>query len=160
MESARWLNDEEQATWRSFMLAEQLIWEQIDRQLQQDAGMPHAYYSILVALSETPDRRLRMTELARRLHYSPSRLAHAIRNLENEGWILRENCPQDKRGYFANLTELGMKVLVEAAPGHVGEVRRLIFDQLNDDEVRQLGAILEKVAAGIEISPENRPAAK
>ena len=78
MGKQQWLNDEEQATWRSLMLTTMLLEEALDRQLQRDAGIPHAYYAILVTLSETPDRALRMSELAERMHYSQSRLTHAV----------------------------------------------------------------------------------
>ena len=85
-DTTRWLDDDEQRTWRSFMLATQLIDEDLDRQLQRDADMPHAYYGILVALSEATDNTLRMSDLARHLRYSQSRMTHAISSMERSGW--------------------------------------------------------------------------
>ena len=78
MDDTRWLDDQEQQTWRSFLAANRLFFEHIERQLQQDAGLPHAYFEILVRLSEAPDRRLRMSELATNSMSSRSRLSHAI----------------------------------------------------------------------------------
>ena len=97
------LSPEEQATWRAFLLTSQLLDEALDRQLQRDAGMPHAYYAILVTLSEAPAATLRMSELAAVLRYSQSRMTHAVRSLEGSGWVRREQCPDDRRGQLAVL---------------------------------------------------------
>lgn len=64
MDDTRWLSADEQRTWRSFLTASRLLWDRVERQLQQEAGLPHAYYEILVRLSEAPDRTLRMSQLA------------------------------------------------------------------------------------------------
>src|SRR5215210_5294661 len=125
--ATRWLDAEEQRTWRAFLGATQLLFEQLDRELQRDAGMPHAYYEILVRLSEAPGRVLRMSELADRSGSSRSRLSHAVSRLEDLGWVRREECPTDRRGLLAVLTDEGAAVLAAAAPGHVEAVRRQLF---------------------------------
>jgi DNA-binding MarR family transcriptional regulator len=117
--------------------------ETLDRELQRDAGMPHAYYEILVRLSETPDRRLRMSDLAEATGSSRSRLSHAAVRLEAAGWIRREDCPTDRRGQVAVLTDSGFATLAAAAPGHVTGVRRHLFDALNPAQVDQLRRISE-----------------
>lgn len=141
----RWLDDDEQRAWRSFMAASQLLFDQLDRELQRDAEMPHTYYEILVVLSESPERRLRMSELATHTLSSRSRLSHAISRLEEAGWVERHDCPTDRRGQLAALTEAGMSALRSAAPGHVEGVRTHLFDQLTPEQVRQLHAIGEAV---------------
>ncbi|WP_344831693.1 helix-turn-helix domain-containing protein [Nonomuraea dietziae] len=88
----RWLDDDEQRTWRNYLAVTQLVQEALDRQLQREAGMPHTYYMILVALSEAPGRSMRMHELARRAQSSQSRLSHAIARLEERGWVCRNPC--------------------------------------------------------------------
>ena len=130
MAAPRWLSDAQQRTWRAFLEATQRLDEQLDRELQRDAGMPLAYYTILAMLSEAPDRTLRMSELAELTWQSRSRLSHAVDRLEHSGWVQRIKCPSDKRGAFAVLTDAGFAVLAEAAPGHVASVRRHLFDQL------------------------------
>src|SRR3954469_21006049 len=109
MTETRWLDPDEQRTWRAFLGATQLLFDQLDRELQRDAGMPHAYYEILVVLSEAPDRSLRMSELATRTRSSRSRLSHAVAKLEDAGWVQRRDSPGDKRGQLAELTERGFK---------------------------------------------------
>ncbi|HVW44408.1 MAG TPA: MarR family transcriptional regulator [Amycolatopsis sp.] len=113
----------------------------MDQQLQRDADMPHGYYEILVRRSEADGRQLRMSELADRTSSSRSRLSHAVARLEERGWIVREDCPTDRRGQVARLTDAGFAVLADAAPGHVGEVRRLLFDRLTAEQVQQLDTI-------------------
>ncbi|WP_084956236.1 MarR family transcriptional regulator [Thermoactinospora rubra] len=137
----RWLSADEQRTWRNFLAATQLIDEALDRQLQRDAGMPHTYYMILVALSEAPGRSMRMSELASRAQSSQSRLSHAVARLEERGWVRRERCPSDRRGNVAVLTGEGFRALAEAAPGHVEQVRRSLFDALTPEQVRALDEI-------------------
>ncbi|MDO3700319.1 MarR family transcriptional regulator [Micromonospora sp. C28SCA-DRY-2] len=142
----RWLDPDEQRTWRAFLTASRALMETLDRELQRDAGMPHAYYEILVRLSEAPGRRLRMSELAEASGASRSRLSHAVSRMEAAGWLRREECPTDRRGQIALLTEAGYATLAAAAPGHVEGVRRHLFDALTPAQVDQLRRISETLA--------------
>ncbi|MBB5889725.1 MarR family winged helix-turn-helix transcriptional regulator [Kutzneria kofuensis] len=145
MSEPRWLSDSEQWAWRAYTSATKLVNERLDRQLQRDSGMPTTYYEILVALSESPDRELRMSELAEFTKSSRSRLSHAIARLEENGWVTRRSCATDKRGAFAVLTEDGMAAVKAAAPGHVNEVRSVLFEGLTPEQVHQLGLISEAI---------------
>src|SRR5690242_4821968 len=111
MAEPRWLDDDEQRTWRAFFAATQLFFDRLDRELQRDAGLPHAYYEILVWLSEAPDRSLRMSDLARRTRSSRSRLSHAVARLEERGLVTRRGCDTDRRGQIAALTDDGTAAL-------------------------------------------------
>lgn len=139
MTDTRWLDPTQQRTWRSFLAAERLMFDRIQRQLQQ-AGLPHTYYEILVRLSEAPQRALRMSQLAESSLSSRSRLSHAVARMEESGWIRRIPSPDDRRGSIAVLTEAGMAKLVEVAPAHVEEVRTVLFDLLDE---RQQAALRE-----------------
>ncbi|MFF9816502.1 MarR family winged helix-turn-helix transcriptional regulator [Streptomyces sp. NPDC014006] len=149
-EPPRWLSTEEQRVWRAYLHATTLLEDHLDRQLQRDAGMPHIYYGLLVGLAEAPRRRLRMTELAMQAKITRSRLSHAIARLEKNGWVRREECPSDKRGQFAVLTDDGLKVLERTAPGHVAAVRQALFDRLSPAQQKALGEIMEIVAEGLQ----------
>lgn len=105
--------------------------------------MPLAYYEILVKLSEAPGRRLRMSQLAEATAASKSRASHAVARLEERGWVRREECPTDRRGQIASLTEEGFAVLDDAAPGHVEQVRKSLFDALSPEQVQHLREICE-----------------
>lgn len=143
----RWLTEDEQSAWRAFLAMQKLIRERLERQLQQDAGMPMTYYIILAMLSEAPERTLRMTELAAMAGTSQSQLSHAATRLEESGWIERRRCLDDKRGYLAELTDDGMEVLTRAAPSHVGSVRSVLFDAITAAQVDQLRTISGAVLA-------------
>ncbi|MGK5518080.1 MarR family winged helix-turn-helix transcriptional regulator [Micromonospora sp. URMC 107] len=143
----RWLDPDEQRTWRAYLTASRALMEALDRELQRDAGMPHAYYEILVRLSEAPQRQLRMSDLAEATGSSRSRLSHAAARLEAAGWVRREECPTDRRGQIAVLTDEGFATLAAAAPGHVEGVRRHLFDALSPAQVDQLRRISETLAA-------------
>jgi DNA-binding MarR family transcriptional regulator len=145
----RWLSVEEQETWRAFVGTCHAFFADIDAQLQRDSGMPLAYYEILVRLSEAPDHTLRMSRLADAAASSKSRISHAVARLEERGWIRRRDCPTDRRGQLAELTDEGYAVLVAAAPGHVEQVRRTLFDPLTPEQVRQLHAITGSILAAV-----------
>jgi DNA-binding MarR family transcriptional regulator len=143
----RWLTAEEQCTWRNFVTAWGALLAAVDSQLQRDSGMPLAYYEILVRLSEAPDRALRMTQLAEASSSSKSRLSHAVARLEERGWVRRMDCPTDRRGQLAQLTEEGFAALSAAAPGHVEQVRRSLFDSLTPEQLGQLAEISSALLA-------------
>ncbi len=149
MTSTRWLNESEQQTWRAYLESTRLLFEALDRDLQRDAGIPHTYYEILVRLSEAPDRSLRMSQLAENTRSSRSRLSHAVDRLEERGWIARSECPTDRRGQVAVLTDAGFQALAAAAPGHVSAVRDFMFDQLTEEQVSQLAAISAAIIKGL-----------
>ena len=153
MGETRWLDPEEQQTWRSFLTASRLLFDRIERQLQTGAGLPHAYYEILVRLSEAPGRTLRMSQLATSSLSSRSRLSHAVSRLEEAGWVQRIPCASDRRGQLAELTDAGMARLETAAPGHVEEVRSLLFDRLTRDQQTALREISDALAAHLSDTP-------
>lgn len=142
-----WLDDTQQRSWRAYLQASNTLWDTLDRQLQRDSGINHAYYEILVTLSESPDHQLRMSELADHLLSSRSRLSHAVARLEERGWVERVACPTDRRGQLAQLTPTGFTALVEAAPAHVAAVRATLVDALTPEQLEQLRTISEAISA-------------
>jgi DNA-binding MarR family transcriptional regulator len=148
----RWLSADEQCAWRAYLEASQRLFEQLDRELDREVGMPLAYYQILAMLSEVPGHTLRMSDLAAQTWSSRSRLSHAVDRLEEKGWVERLSCPSDKRGAYAVLTDAGQRVLEAAAPSHVSSVRRLVFDQLTPEDLDALGRLSRKIADRIAAS--------
>jgi DNA-binding MarR family transcriptional regulator len=146
----RWLSEDEQQAWRGFLNACRRLFPEMDAHLQHVAGIPHAYYEILVRLSEAPGRELRMTQLADASTSSKSRLSHAVARLEGRGWVERLACETDRRGQIARLTDAGFAALDAAAHHHVEQVRRMVFDQLTPAQVGQLAAISAAIEAGVE----------
>ncbi|WP_211335269.1 MarR family winged helix-turn-helix transcriptional regulator [Lentzea flaviverrucosa] len=141
----RWLTSAEMDAWLNVTQVLMLLPTALDRQLRDDAGLPHAHYRVLTMLSAERDGSMRMTQLARRAGTTTTRLSHAVSVLEERGWVERSACPTDKRGQVARLTDEGWNFLRSAAPGHVAEVRRLVFDHLTDDDVARLREITAKL---------------
>jgi DNA-binding MarR family transcriptional regulator len=139
----RWLDAEEQKAWRAWLYSSLLLQDRLDRELTHETGISHAYYEILVALSETPGRMMRMSELADRCLSSRSRLSHAVSRLEERGWVRRQVCAEDGRGQLAVLTDEGFAALEAAAPIHVESVRTHLFDQLSPQQVAAMRDIGE-----------------
>jgi DNA-binding MarR family transcriptional regulator len=145
----RWLDEEQQRTWRAWLAVSELVPRALDTQLQRDAGLSHAAYVVLAMLSEAPGRSRRMSDLARRANQSQSRLSHTVARLEDRGWVRRERSADDGRGNLAVLTDAGWDVVRTVAPGHVDAVRAAMFAPLTAEQTRVLGdamqAILEQL---------------
>lgn len=135
MTVVRWLDAPEQAMWRAYLESTRLLFRSLDRQLTRDAGISLADYEILVLLSEAPDRRVRMREIADAMSTTRGGVTRAVNRLVDAGWVRRVECPDDGRGSLAELTEAGAAKLADAAPGHVTSVRRDLFDLLDPADV-------------------------
>ena len=157
-ERVHWLDETEMRAWLGLVQTLHLLPLALDRQLQSEAGIPHAYYMVLAILSDSPDRSLRMSRLAAQTATSMSRLSHSVARLEERGWVERRACAQDGRGAWAVLTDAGLAALAEAAPGHVGEVRRRVFDRLSREQVEALADIATSLADGLreDVTPTTR----
>jgi DNA-binding MarR family transcriptional regulator len=142
-DEARWLSEDEQLAWRAWLFSSLLLHDRLDRDLIRETGIPHAYYEILVQLSETPGHSLRMSELAERCLSSRSRLSHAVARLEERGWVRRQVCAEDGRGQLAVLTDEGFAALEGAAPVHVESVRTHLLDQLSPEQIAAMRDIGE-----------------
>ena len=141
----RWLDEEQQRTWRALLAVCELVPRALDTQLQRDAGISHAAYVVLAMLSEAPGRSRRMSDLARRANQSQSRLSHTVARLEDRGWVRRERSADDGRGNLAVLTDAGWDVVRSVAPGHVDAVREAMFDPLTAEQTQALGEILQAI---------------
>lgn len=143
--SPRWLNPAEMKAWRRYIVASRRLLEALDGDLLRHE-LSMADYEILAQLSDAPERRMRMSELAEVAMLSRSRLSHRMKVMEKAGWVKREACPIDKRGYFAVMTAKGWKAIVTAAPDHVESVRARFVDHLSKGDQVALAEIFERVS--------------
>jgi DNA-binding MarR family transcriptional regulator len=141
----RWLDPEETQAWRALAVTMARLPAALDAQLRRDAGISHFEYSALALLSEAPGRTLRMSALATQAGSSLPRLSQVIARLEQRGWVHRTPDPADGRYTLATLTDQGQAKVTQAAPGHVEEVRRLVFDPLTKTQSRQLREIGQRI---------------
>jgi DNA-binding MarR family transcriptional regulator len=148
----KWLTPSEMQAWRRYIVASRRLLEALDSDLQaHDLSMPD--YEILAQLSDAPDRRMRMSELADVAMLSRSRLSHRMKVMEKAGWVRREACPVDKRGFFAVMTPKGWKAIVAAAPDHVHSVRGRFVDHLSKEDQKVLVEIFSRVEDGLRTNP-------
>ncbi|MFC4054711.1 MarR family winged helix-turn-helix transcriptional regulator [Actinomadura syzygii] len=139
MSEPRWLDATQQRDWRAYVDGSVRLTEIMDRDLKTKHGLSVSEYEILVRLSEAPERRLRMAELAENASQSRSRLSHTCSRLESKGLVKRDSCPNDKRGVYAHLTDEGFAALDRAARDHVETVRNFFIDVIEPDDLAAIG---------------------
>jgi DNA-binding MarR family transcriptional regulator len=137
----RWLDDAEQAAWRAYLDGTRMLFQALDRQLTSESDLSLTDYELLVRLSEAPDGRLRMRDLADATLSTRSGVTRAVTRAEKAGWVQRVECEDDRRGMNAELTELGRQKLADSAPGHVEAVRGHLLDLLTPEQLGQLTEI-------------------
>jgi DNA-binding MarR family transcriptional regulator len=142
---SRWLTEEEQRAWRGLLRMTSQLNARANRLLQEEYGISLADYEVLVALSEAPEGRLRVFEVADALAWEQSRVSHQLARMARRGLITREGCATDARGAFAVLTTVGRGAIERAAPAHVEQVRQLVFDELSHEQVSALTEITTRV---------------
>ena len=125
----------------------------LQRELQDDAGLSTQDYEVLVHLTDNPEGRMRVTDLARLMQWERSRVSHHVTRMERRRLVQRVECAEDGRGAFVVITLQGRAAIEQAAPGHVNTVRRLVFDALSPEEVDSFGAIIDKALAQLDSQP-------
>lgn len=152
MGATPWLDDREAAAWRGFLRMQMHLEAALARQLSTDSSLSHQDYGVLVALSEAPDGRVRLFELAEVLGWEKSRASHHVSRMAARRLVAKEPCDEDRRGAFVVITPEGRATIEAAAPGHVRAVRELFVDRLTPAQLDQLRAIAETVL-GPDVSP-------
>jgi DNA-binding MarR family transcriptional regulator len=146
----RWLDQDERQAWIALIGMLTRLPGALDAQLQREAGISHFDYQVMVCLSGSPARTLRMSVLAKLVEGSLPRLSQVVSRLEKRGWVRRVPDPDDGRYTLAILTDEGLAKVTQTAPGHVAEVRRLVFDPLTKPQVRQLQQISRRIMRAID----------
>jgi DNA-binding MarR family transcriptional regulator len=160
----RWLSSEQQAAWRAYIVGTTLLMDTLDRELRRAHGVSLGEYEVLVRLSESPDRSMRMAQIAESMRHSRSRVTHTVTRMEKAGLITRCAAAGDGRGVEAQMTDKGWDLLVRAAPTHVNGVRTHFVDQATDDQFKVLGTVMDAVSdhllAGNELFADIRTSAE
>jgi DNA-binding MarR family transcriptional regulator len=153
----RWLTAEEEHVWRRWLTLNARLSATLQRELQDDAGLSMPDFEVLVHLTDSPEGRMRVTDLARLLQWERSRVSHHVTRMESRRLVKRVECAEDGRGAFIVITPQGRAAIGQAAPGHVNTVRRLVFDVLSPEEVDAFAMIIEKALAQLDNQPEGLP---
>ena len=146
----RWLTAEEERVWRRWLTLNARLSATLQRELQDDAGLSMPDFEVLVHLTDSPEGRVRVTDLARLMQWERSRVSHHVTRMERRRLVQRVECAEDGRGAFVVITPPGRAAIEQAAPGHVNMVRRLIFDALSREEVDAFATIIEKMLAQLD----------
>ncbi|MCT1463526.1 MULTISPECIES: MarR family winged helix-turn-helix transcriptional regulator [Corynebacterium] len=149
-EATIYLDAQERQVWDALVAILVRLPAALDAQLRRDAGITHFEYQVLAILSESPERTLRMSDLAGRVESALPRLSQVVARLEKRGWVTRTPDPDDGRYTLASLSNEGMAKVVETAPGHVATVRSLVFDPLTKTQLRQLQEGGRRITKAIE----------
>jgi DNA-binding MarR family transcriptional regulator len=141
----RWLTAQEEHLWRGWLKLNTELASALHRELQEDAGLSMPDFEVLVHLTDNPEGRVRVTDLAGLLQWERSRVSHHVKRMECRGLVERAECSEDGRGAFVVITPQGRTAIEQAAPGHVRAVRRLMFDALTEEEKVALAAVIDKL---------------
>ncbi|MGQ0519697.1 MAG: MarR family winged helix-turn-helix transcriptional regulator [Actinomycetota bacterium] len=150
MPEVPWLSEREARAWRALQTMQLRLEGELARQLATDSGLSYSDYVVLVALTDRPDGRMRLFELARGLGWEKSRVSHHIARMSERGLVEKRKCDSDRRGAFVGVTERGRQEIRRAAPGHVREVRRLFVDRLSPDQLEAVADAAETVLAAFD----------
>lgn len=151
-EDVPWLSDAEQRIWRSWLKVNAQISATLAADLLDDSGLSMPDFHVLVHLTDSPEGRVRVNELAQTLQWERSRVSHHLTRMERRDLVVRSECSDDRRGAFIAVTAAGRAAIERAAPGHVRAVRRLFFDVLAAEEVSDIGASLQKLLASTDFA--------
>ncbi|GAB3782043.1 MarR family winged helix-turn-helix transcriptional regulator [Nocardioides ungokensis] len=144
--TARWLDADQQRTWRALVMGTTLLFDRLDDDLRRSFDISLVEYEILVRLSEREGRQLRMAQLADALSHSRSRVTHTVARMERAGLVERCTSPDDGRGILARMTDAGWDLLVRVAPVHVNGVRDHLVDLASAEDFAAVGRVMNAVA--------------
>ncbi|MEW6154511.1 MAG: MarR family transcriptional regulator [Actinomycetota bacterium] len=150
MPDIAWLDEREERAWRALQFMQMRLNAELAHQLALESGLSYQDYLVLVVLTDRPEGRARLFELARYLGWEKSRLSHHIARMSERGLVSKEKCDSDRRGSFVVVTERGRQEIEAAAPGHVAAVRRLFIGPLSGGQLDALGAACETVLAALD----------
>lgn len=152
-QTATGLTGEDQATWRSYLHAARLLFEELDRRLDDSTGLSLPDYTLLARLRDAGDEGLRMSELAESAVFSRSRISHAISRLENQGWVERRSCPTDRRGSFAALTAAGSDKFAEAEPVHSAVIKEHLLGSIDHTDAESFRRVTDQIGSSLGARP-------
>lgn len=145
MSDPQWLDEEQQATWRSWLEVHARLFARISRELQAGSGLSLQDYDVLVALTDVPDGTVRMRDLGVSLQWEKSRLSKHLTRMAARGLVARRECYDDRRGAFVEITEQGRAAIRAAAPDHAALVKDVFFGGLSREQVRDLRRVCATV---------------
>jgi DNA-binding MarR family transcriptional regulator len=149
MDEVRWLDEREERAWRALQSMQMRLNARLAAELAEASDLSHSEYKVLVSLTDRPDGRMRLFELAADLGWEKSRVSHQIARMADRGLVAKDKCSDDRRGAFVVVTDQGRAAIEAAAPHHVETVRRLFVEPLTAAEIDALGSVAQKILDAI-----------
>ena len=138
------------AVWETLLRTVSALLRTFEQELQESDALPLAWFDVLIQLYEAPERALRMQALADSVVLSRSGLTRLIDRMERAGLVRREPSKEDRRGYYAVITDEGLRVFGLARPVHHRGIREHFIDHLDDNDIEALDIALGKVRAHLQ----------
>jgi DNA-binding MarR family transcriptional regulator len=154
MTSSPWLSEPQQRAWRGWLAVTACLPAALNQQLQRDSALSLQDFDVLVQLTEAPEHRARVSDLARTMQWERSRLSHHVKRMEARGLVVREECVDDGRGAYVVLTPRGLADIERAAPEHARTVKELVFGTLTEAELSSFTSAAEKILANLSARAE------
>lgn len=145
-----WLTDEQQRIWRNWLRLNRELQATLAREIAATSDLSMADFGVLVQLTDVPEGRARISELADNLGWERSRVSHQLKRMQSRGLVERFECAEDGRGSFVGVTDAGRRAIADAAPGHVASVRRLVVDHLSDAEFTDFGRLVDRLLEALD----------
>jgi len=155
MTDARWLTERQERAWRALQFMQMRLEGELARQLAADSGLSYPDYLVLVTLTDRPDGRMRLFELAGVLGWEKSRASHHVGRMVERGLVRKQKCDSDRRGFYVVVTARGRREIEAAAPGHVGAVRRLFIEPLTSEQLDAVAEAAEAVLAAFDLPTDD-----
>jgi len=157
MEEVHWLDDREERAWRSFLHMHQRLTARMSHDLAATSDLSSADYMVLAEVTNQPERRMRVLDLARQIGWEKSRLSHHVNRMVERGLVTKEKCPEDRRAAYVAVSEKGLREIAAAAPGHVATVRRYFVDRLTVDQIDSLVEVAATVLDALDRAEPGLP---
>lgn len=145
-----WLTDEQQRIWRNWLRLNRELQATLAREIAATSDLSMADFGVLVQLTDVPEGRARISELADNLGWERSRVSHQLKRMQTRGLVERFECEEDGRGSFVGVTAAGRAAIADAAPGHVASVRRLVVDHLTPGEFADFGRLVDRLLEALD----------
>jgi DNA-binding MarR family transcriptional regulator len=117
----------------------------LEHDMVPEAGMPLAWYEVLLNLTRSPGGMMRYQDLARVAGITNSGASRRLEQMTKAGLIERRSCPTDRRGVFAHITTKGEASFKTAHKVFVNSLERNLGTNLKPGDAELISAALSKL---------------
>ncbi|RNI24725.1 MarR family winged helix-turn-helix transcriptional regulator [Flexivirga caeni] len=144
------LSTQQERAWRALARLVVTLPRALSSDLQGKVGLSLTQYTVLMFLSEAPDQRLRVSDLADKVAVSQAQTSRLIDTMARDGLLTRTQSKVDRRSRLVELTDRGSELLARAWPVHLASSRRLVVDHLEPATIADFGRIVEAMVQASE----------